>query len=47
MPGDWEALKKYNLTELYKQASSANDAATVNEEDVRELLVEAEASADT
>lgn len=32
VPGDWETLKRYNLTELYKQAN-AFKAATVKQED--------------
>lgn len=27
VPGDWETLKRYNLTELYKQASSIDEVA--------------------
>lgn len=31
IPGDWEALKRYNLTELYKQADSYSDVTADKE----------------
>ncbi|KAJ4412022.1 hypothetical protein N0V82_008901 [Gnomoniopsis sp. IMI 355080] len=32
VPGDWETLKRYNLTELYKQARSLNEASASKDE---------------
>lgn len=48
VPGDWEVLKRYNLTALYKQVSASNDASEAKENDeVKELFGELETSAET
>lgn len=33
VPGDWESLKRYNLTELYKLAGEGKGEPRTSEED--------------